>query len=113
MLKFNFLKKSRPALAAPGAAKSKNLLEVKIGSILVRIARSTGRAPENELTVVLPRAEIRYRRYENGCLAEEKEVILSSITLADSPRFPPEKADGPAGRMPPPRQPPSGTTARL
>lgn len=104
MFKFNPFKRKKPsrsdANCLPGAnflsAKKlvENQLEIKIGDILIRITRCTDIPPQNELTAVIPRAEIRRRRYENGQLVgAEEEIILSSITLVDSPRHPPEKSD--------------------
>jgi len=68
--------------------KVDNQLEIVIGNILVRIIRSTTIPPQNELTAVIPRAEIRVKRYKDGQLVTEKEIILNSITLVDSPLHP-------------------------
>lgn len=68
-----------------------NHLEIRIGDILlVRISRSSACHPNNELTAVIPRLEFHIRRFENGKLAIEDTIILSGITLVDSPRHPPE-----------------------
>ena len=80
----------------------KNNLEIIIGDILVRIARCTTSQPQNELTAIIPRAEIRRKRYKNGKLIAEEEIVLSSITLVDAPRHPPEKKEAYAGGQAPP-----------
>jgi len=68
-----------------------NQLKIKIGDVLVKITRSSGLPPENELTAIIPRAEIRRRLYHDGKPAAEEEIILSSITLVDAPVRPPGK----------------------
>lgn len=78
---------------SPTEKKIEDQLEIIIGDILLRITRSSEISPNNELTVVIPRAEIRRRRYHNGLLTGiEEEILLSSVTLVDSPRHPPEKS---------------------
>jgi len=97
MFIFDLLKKILPKkalkvhglLASQKNVKVDNQLEIAIGDILVRIIRRTTIPPQNELTAVIPRAEIRLKRYQDGQLVIEKEVILNSITLVDSPLHPP------------------------
>lgn len=72
--------------------KIENQLEIIIGEILLRITRCSEIPPSNELTVIIPRAEIRRTCYDKGLLARTEEILLSSITLVDSPRHPPEKS---------------------
>ena len=121
MFKFNPFKRKKPALDTAARLLSANFprtgervenqLEIKIGDILISIVRSAGISPQNELTAVIPRAEIRRRRYENGRLTDEEEIILISITLVDSPRCPLEQVGGLTGRQAPPLTTPSGTPA--
>jgi len=68
----------------------KNKLEIKIGNIIIRIMRNNTTRPQNELTAVIPRAEIRRKCYQNGRLLTEEEIILNSITLVDAPSHAPE-----------------------
>lgn len=63
----------------------RNQLEITIGDIMVRLSRNNTTQPQNELTVVIPRAEIRRKFYNNGRLTAEEEIILNSITLVDAP----------------------------
>ena len=69
----------------------KNQVEFIIGDIIIKIERNTTIPPKNELTAVIPKAEIRRRFYEKGCTFAEEEIILNSITLVDAPRPPQEK----------------------
>lgn len=87
-----------------------NQLEIRIENILVKIMRFSTEKPANELTAVIPRAEIRRRSYENGKLTGEEEIILSSITLVDAPRHPAEER-GSTGRPGPPRPAAADTPA--
>lgn len=97
---FNPFKRKKPVPDAANKNSAKafrpgepfgNWLEIRIKDTLVRIVRCSTTPPQNELSAIIPRAEIRRRRYENGRLAAEEEIILSSITLVDAPRHPPEK----------------------
>lgn len=82
---FPFLKRKEPLrnihdkICGPNVQKARDItenhLEIKIGDVLVKITRNSG----------IPRAEIRRKLYYNGKLAAEEEIILSSITLVDSP----------------------------
>ncbi|OPY59613.1 MAG: hypothetical protein A4E55_00127 [Pelotomaculum sp. PtaU1.Bin035] len=67
-----------------------NQLEIKIGDVIVRLVRNNTIQPQNELTAIIPRAEIRRKCYDNGCLIAEEEIILNSITLVDAPSHTPE-----------------------
>lgn len=63
-----------------------NQLEIAIGGALLKINRCSTFPPGNELSAIIPRAEIRRRYYINGRLTAEEEIILNSITLVDAPR---------------------------
>ena len=95
MFKFTPFKRKKPApdKAEKTSARElrtekpvENWLEIRVNNILLRIVRSSAAPPQNELSAFVPRVEMRFRRYENGRLAAEEEVILSSLTLVDSPR---------------------------
>lgn len=91
MFKFNPFKRKSPS---PKEAQTgeiiANRMEIKIGDILVKIERITSTQPQNELTAVIPRVEIRRKCYQNGAPAVEEEMILNSVTLVDAPRHPSE-----------------------
>jgi len=118
MFKFNPFKRKKPARNAAGLLSAnfprsgklvENQLEIIIGDIVVRIIRSSDIPPQNELTAIIPKAEIRRRRYENGRLVgAEEEILLTSITLVDAPR---EKTEAITGSPAPPLPIPSGTPA--
>ncbi|NLI11608.1 MAG: hypothetical protein GX425_03040 [Peptococcaceae bacterium] len=100
MFNFNLFKRKKPARSKVNSSPKKvsvfknrteNQMEIIIGDISLKITRSSAIPPSNELTVIIPRAEIRRRRYERGLLAGTEEILLSSVTLVDSPRHPPEK----------------------
>lgn len=91
MFKFNpFRRRSPSSKAAQTGAMVANRLEISIGEIHVKIERITSTQPQNELTAVMPRVEIRRKCYLNGTPAVEEEMILNSITLVDAPRHPSE-----------------------
>lgn len=119
MFKFNPFKRKQPARDGankllctnfpPADKLVKSHLEIKIGDIRIRIVRGQDIPPENELTAIIPRAEIRRRCYENGRLVgAEEEIILTSITLVDAPR---KKTEEITGSPAPPLPIPSGTPA--
>lgn len=94
MFLFNlFKRKKQPKknvkASHPGSVQNcevENQLEIAIGGVLVKINRCSTFPPVNELSAIIPRAEIRRRYYINGRLTAEEEIILNSITLVDSPR---------------------------
>ncbi|TEB17704.1 hypothetical protein Psfp_00195 [Pelotomaculum sp. FP] len=77
--------------------KIENQLEITIGGIRVKINRCSTFPPTNELSAIIPRAEIRRRYYSNGRITAEEEIILNSITLVDSPRHSEKTGGPPAG----------------
>lgn len=100
MFNFNPFRRKKPSIGALNKLNTKdcrtgapveNQLEIKIENILVKITRCSDIPPQNELSAFIPRTEIRRRRYENGRLWADEEIILSSITLVDAPRHPPEQ----------------------
>lgn len=70
--------------------KSKNQcdnIEVELEDLYIKMSRITDQQIPHEVTVVVPRAEIREKYDENHNLIE-KEVILNSITVVHAPRHP-------------------------
>lgn len=61
---------------------------VNIAGLIISVHRSTTLSVPHEVTIVIPRIELRCRRYQRGKLAEETEKILNSITIVHSPRHP-------------------------
>ncbi|QUH19569.1 hypothetical protein [Alkaliphilus sp. B6464] len=69
-------------------AKSQcDCIELKLEDLYIKMNRITDKGIPHEVTVVVPRAEIREKYDENQRLIE-KEVILNSITIVHAPRHP-------------------------
>jgi len=61
-------------------------VELALPWLRIRLDRQTSPAVPHEVTVVVPRAEIRQR--QTGPDRSETEVIYSSLTVVHSPRHP-------------------------
>ncbi|MGI9861411.1 hypothetical protein SDD30_08515 [Moorella naiadis] len=64
-------------------------VELQVDSAVIHVIRRLTYDLPHEVSAFIPRAEIRRRRYENGRLAWEEEVILNSLTVVHSPQRPP------------------------
>lgn len=62
-------------------------IELQLEDLYIKMNRITDQQIPHEVTVVVPRAEIREKYDENQNLIE-KEVILNSITIVHAPRHP-------------------------
>jgi len=62
-------------------------IHVELESLVITMSRVTNPEIPHEVTVVIPRAEIRKKYDGSGNLVEE-EVILNSITVVHAPRHP-------------------------
>ncbi|WP_406677558.1 hypothetical protein [Moorella sp. ACPs] len=71
-------------------------VELHVDNAVIRIIRRLVYDLPHEVSAFIPRAEIRRRRYENGQLAWEEEVILNSLTVVHSPQRPPTGERPPA-----------------
>jgi len=71
-------------------------VELHVDNAVIRIIRRLTYDLPHEVSAFIPRAEIRRRRYENGHLAWEEEVILNSLTVVHSPLRPPTGERPPA-----------------
>ncbi|MDH7578637.1 MAG: hypothetical protein QHH75_12685 [Bacillota bacterium] len=69
-----------------------------IAGVTIKVRRLHSLPVPHEVTVVIPRAEIRHRRYREGKLIEEDEAILNSITIVHAPRHPPGGAGAPVSK---------------
>lgn len=65
----------------------KDRIIVEVDSLDIKMIRCTNPEISYEVTVVVPRAEIRKKYNESGHLLDE-EIILSSITVVHAPRHP-------------------------
>lgn len=82
--------KIRKAFLFGGRHLQEACVEINIEGVIIRVTHKVHLTVPHELTVVLPRVEIRHRYFENGQLAREDEMILNSVTVVDAPRHPPE-----------------------
>ncbi|QGP92180.1 hypothetical protein MGLY_15440 [Neomoorella glycerini] len=80
-------------------------VELHVDNAVIRVIRRLTYNLPHEVSAFIPRAEIRRRRYENGQLVWEEEVILNSLTVVHSPQRPP------TGERPPAAGPGPGTPA--
>jgi len=62
-------------------------IELELEDLYIKMNRITDQGIPHEVTVVVPRAEIREKYDENQNIIE-KEVILNSITIVHAPRHP-------------------------
>lgn len=61
-------------------------ITLHIAGTSITVRRQGSLAVPFELTIVIPRAEIRNWHYQNGKLCDASEIILNSITVSDAPR---------------------------
>lgn len=71
-------------------------VELHVDNAVIRVIRRLSYDLPHEVSAFIPRAEIRRRRYENGQLAWEEEIILNSLTVVHSPLRPPTGERPPA-----------------
>ena len=62
-------------------------IQLQLEGLNIQMSRVTDPAIPHEVSVIVPRAEIRERYDENNRLVE-REVILNSITVVHAPRHP-------------------------
>lgn len=74
----NLFKKDEP---------QRDYIKVQLQQLNMEMLRVTDKDIPHEVTVIVPRAEIREKYDEKGNLIE-REVILNSITLVHAPRHP-------------------------
>ncbi|MDN5344124.1 MAG: hypothetical protein PWQ18_235 [Clostridia bacterium] len=63
-------------------------VELHVDDAVIRVIRRLTYNLPHEVSAFIPRVEIRRRRYANGQLAWEEEVILNSLTVVHSPQRP-------------------------
>jgi len=62
---------------------------IKIGDLVVTMARRVSITVPHEFSVFVPRVEIRQRYYQDDQLKYEKESIFNSLTIVHAPQHPP------------------------
>ncbi|MGB9920928.1 MAG: hypothetical protein ACPLPT_09450 [Moorellales bacterium] len=79
------------AASVPECAGETNCDEVaiRVGEVCLFLRRRLVRDLPHEVSAYVPRAEIRRRRYVDGKLVAEEEVVVNSLTIVHAPRHPP------------------------
>lgn len=63
-------------------------VDLNLAGLEIHLFRKSKIDTPNEITIVVPRAEIRKRCLNEDCSQFEKEIILNSITIVSAPRHP-------------------------
>lgn len=71
----------------PNKKPQTDYIDVELNELTIKMSRVTDSEIPHEVTVVIPRAEIR-EKYDVDKNLVEREVILSSITVVHAPRHP-------------------------
>ncbi|WP_161820892.1 hypothetical protein [Sporotomaculum syntrophicum] len=66
-----------------------DIAAIKIGDVLVTMARRVNSTVPHEFSVYVPRVEIRQRFFRDDQLQYEKEMIFNSLTIVHAPQHPP------------------------
>ncbi len=66
-----------------------DMATIKIGELVVTMARRISITVPHEFSVFVPRVEIRQRYYHDNQLKYEKEMIFNSLTIVHAPQHPP------------------------
>lgn len=80
-------------------------VEIRLEDTCLRLRRWLALDLPHEVSAYVPRAEIRHRRFADGKLVAEDEIILNSLTIVHAPRHP-LAGPPPEGTLPPPAPPP-------
>ena len=68
--------------------RQKDLVEISLPGLCIKVSRNMNLKIPHELTVVVPRAEIRKNCLNSDCTKYDYELIYSSITVVHAPRHP-------------------------
>lgn len=71
----------------PKNTKQSDYISVELPGLDIKMSRITDPEIPHEVTIVVPRAEIREKYDEKGNITE-KEILLNSITVVHAPRHP-------------------------
>ena len=83
--------------------RQKDMVEVILPGLCIKVTRNINLNTPHELTVVVPRAEMRKNCLNEDCSKYEYELIYSSITVVHAPRHPLAEPSSPSPSPPPPR----------
>lgn len=117
---------ARPSEVAADGTYNCDEVEIRIEDTCLRLRRRIAVDLPHEVSAYVPRAEIRHRRFADGKLVSEDEIILNSLTIVHAPRHPlagppptslpppappspapPPRTPRPPGQLPPPPPPPA------
>lgn len=70
-------------------ARQNAFVELRLPGLYIKVKRNTDINVPHELTVIVPRAEMRKKCLNQDCNTYEYEIIYSSITVVDAPKSPP------------------------
>ncbi|MFW5981322.1 MAG: hypothetical protein ACOCRU_01970 [bacterium] len=74
-------------------------VQLRIDGLEILLNRCFAYDIPHEVTIVVPRAELR-KRVKNGDREEEIEILLNSITVVHSPQRPSHEGEGPLPEPP-------------
>lgn len=98
-------KTKKQIIGPPDREVTEDQIDLNLWGLDIKMNRYTTLDVPAEVTIVVPRAEIRRKCSENNCDRCDIEVILNSITIVHAPRHP--LADpGKDGEVPQLPQPP-------
>ncbi len=102
MIKWLRKKKKREASSLPYSRDhiQEDEVELQLEDMTIKLSRKLNLFVPHEITVVIPRVELRDRQYANGELVSEQERIYNSVTLVHAPRHPRETLPEFAGKPP-------------
>ncbi|MEW6065082.1 MAG: hypothetical protein ACOY35_04210 [Bacillota bacterium] len=89
MAQYKLVRKSRQLLTPdPCNCYQNDHVDLVVEGAGIRMCRLSNLSVPAEVSAIIPRVEIRRRRYENGQLVYEDERIYNSITVVHAPRHP-------------------------
>ena len=77
------------AVPEPGGEANWDEVAIRVGEVCLLLRRRIVRDLPHEVSAYVPRAEIRHRRYADGKLVSEEELVVNSLTIVHAPRHPP------------------------
>ncbi|TDX49067.1 hypothetical protein [Orenia marismortui] len=81
--------------------RNKDQVHLNLDGLEIFLERCMAYDKPHEVTIVVPRAELR-KKIEKGDELEEIEILLNSITVVSSPQRPSNEGNGEEGPLPEP-----------
>lgn len=92
---------------------NKDRVELQLNGLVITLSRELSIAVPHEVSVIIPRAELRHKHVRPDQTEETCEVILNSITVVHAPRHPLAGERTPAAGPQPAAAPPSPASAGI